>query len=267
MELDLDRLLVDTHLSLDRLAAITDIFIDRLRDDDWDEIPRSAAIDRVALMLTHHPQLSIELATNIFPFYPALVLTHPSFTEWLASEPDLLDRLFWLDPQIFFYRDNLPDFFLQWAIVHDRSIVRAGVAESDRISPLALDLLASDPEESVIKAVANNPLTLTATLDRLAAHSAKEVRARVAIHPHTSVSTLVKLAADTNKIVRSRVAENTRTPGDTLLKLALDPTHGVRRFVAANPHTPITALAQLAGDIDPRSPSACAANPQISTDL
>lgn len=124
---------------------------------------------------------------------------------------------------------------------------RPAVAAATKASDL-LETLATDADDKVREAVADNPKTPVKSLETLATDPISSVRMAVASNAHTPVAHLEKLATDSVNYVRWGVANNEYAPPATLKSLTKDPDSHVSRQAKSNPNTPKTGFfARLIG--------------------
>jgi 3-methyladenine DNA glycosylase AlkC len=139
--------------------------------------------------------------------------------------------------------------------------VRRAVAENPITPLLSLEALAKDPEDSVRQAVAGNPSASARVLNVVAMHSDWGFRCHLVEGPGTRAEVLKALAKDSEKLVRRRVAENPSVPAKVFEALAKDSEELVRVAVAKNPSTPVKVLEALAQDSEGWVRVAVANNP------
>ena len=114
---------------------------------------------------------------------------------------------------------------------------RPAVAAATKASDL-LETLATDADDKVREAVADNPKTPAKSLETLAGDPVSSVRMAVASNANTPVANLEKLATDSVNYVRWGVANNEYAPPATLKSLTKDPDSHVSRQAKSNPNTP-----------------------------
>jgi hypothetical protein len=134
--------------------------------------------------------------------------------------------------------------------------VRRALARDPRTPPALLRILAKDHEESVQRAVVERTSVPPVALQTLGANPNSSIRWNVAGHAMAPATILEALARDPEVQVREAVAGNPATPPAILERLSTDPQERVRERVAENPHVPETLLARYA--LDPRDPAAIA---------
>ncbi|HKS42506.1 MAG TPA: hypothetical protein VJX74_17970 [Blastocatellia bacterium] len=124
---------------------------------------------------------------------------------------------------------------------------RPAVAAATKAADL-LETLATDADDKVREAVADNPKTPVKSLEMLAGDAVSSVRMAVASNSNTPADHLERLAADSVNYVRWGVANNEYTPPATLKSLTKDTDSHVSRQAKSNPNTPKTGFfARLIG--------------------
>ena len=124
---------------------------------------------------------------------------------------------------------------------------RPAIAAATKAADL-LETLATDADDKVREAVADNPKTPVTSLETLATDPVASVRMAVASNPHTPAARLEKLATDSVNYVRWGVANNEYAPPAILKSLTKDPDSHVSRQAKSNPNTPKTGFfARLIG--------------------
>ncbi|MGA9767677.1 MAG: hypothetical protein WBV94_01455 [Blastocatellia bacterium] len=124
---------------------------------------------------------------------------------------------------------------------------RPAIAAATKASDL-LETLATDMDEKVREAVADNPKTPVKSLESLARDAVSSVRMAVASNSNTPAVHLEILAADSVNYVRWGVANNEYAPPAVLKSLTKDPDSHVSRQAKNNPNTPKTGFfARLIG--------------------
>jgi hypothetical protein len=174
-------------------------------------------------VVAQNPNTPTETLLQLFRDFPHQVLQNPIIDLLILEDPNFLYELYQVNVGIF-DRDNLPSFFLKWAIKHPDDKIRIAVARSKKTPQYFLEQLANDNKVNV--------------------------RCCVAINSNTPIHTLEKFIQDSNEIVRLGVSENTCAPKFILEQLAKDPEYIVRLTVAKNPQTPQSALHRLLDDKD-----------------
>jgi hypothetical protein len=114
---------------------------------------------------------------------------------------------------------------------------RPAVAAATKAADL-LETLATDADDKVREAVADNPKTSVKSLEMLADDAVSSVRMAVASNSNTPADHLERLATDSVNYVRWGVANNEYTPPATLKSLTKDPDSHVSRQAKSNPNTP-----------------------------
>lgn len=208
--------------------------------------------NRVIKAVAQNPNTPPHILEELFGYYPVEVLNNPAIQLLLLETPNFLDKIVSVENDncdLFFEFDNLPDFFINWAISHPNKLIRFYVAKSSKTTLRYLGVLAEDKDESIRLAVASNPVTTSSLskiiLEQLALSSDFAIRCCVAKEAK-NLYILNKLALDQHVHVRCKVAENQFIPPTALEFLSEDTDNNVLRLVAENHNTPNYVLEILA---------------------
>ncbi|WP_406076262.1 hypothetical protein [Streptomyces virginiae] len=157
---------------------------------------------------------------------------------------------------------------LAWArflATHPDPQIRWKLASCPGLPQDAVDLLAADPDEEVVKELAlwtDSPVTA-----RLALHPDPEVRIAAAANPSTPLEAVIVLAADPELTLKWTLSERTDLPQALYARLAADPHAGVRATYASNPGIGQELIRVLAADPELQVRRAVAEHPRIPLDL
>ncbi len=182
---------------------------------------------------------------------------------WFSKDHDLLQMM----PILTFFRCDLAkdvstsDDMLHHLARDANFFVRVSVAQSSKISPGLLRILAADEFAQIREIVSIHPLTPIDVLEILATDLAWQVRLGVKQNPSlsnedfvisidaretpkdnqtnlgTSLEWLIQRAKHIEWTVRARVARDRNTPAELLTQLAFDQEPRVKKDVAANANT------------------------------
>jgi hypothetical protein len=141
---------------------------------------------------------------------------------------------------------------------------RHNFAQSLNLPIEILERLASDSNETVRTAVADNPNTPKESLERLAKDGDEFVRRSVASNPNTPKEVLRSFAKDGEVMVIAAMAENPNVPPDLLDSFASNPSETVRGAIAANFLAPPEILEIFLDDKSDYVRAQLARNPNIS---
>lgn len=110
--------------------------------------------------IAQHPNTPSEILIKLFPKFPVQVLTNSSLNLIILKKPSFLEQLYDSFPNCFYQRDiDLPTYFVEWAINHQRKDIRAKVASSYKIpNPVLKNLVNDDSCEVINSLFLNNSI-------------------------------------------------------------------------------------------------------------
>lgn len=201
-------------------------------------------------VLAADPDDDVRRAVAHHPRFPLDVLAQLTATTRLG--PELLPRIASASPE---------ELAEAAGSAHGR--VRMLVAQRHDLPPQLRDALASDPDASVVKAVAPHPGLSEEQLRAMVALHGVQVLARVAANRDASAELLAELARHEPPVRRAlrEIASHPNATAEALLRCLADERARVR--AAAHPALPAGVLVELLADEDPRVVQAAAGNPSL----
>jgi hypothetical protein len=198
--------------------------------------------------IAKNPNTPPDILIRLFWNFPIEVLNNPVLKFLLLENPNLLYEFFQVNPKIF-SKQNLPNFFIEWAIIHpDTNIRSAFIVDSPYICQECLEEFSNDSSSFIRSLIAEKEKTPTHILLKLAEDKYAEVRVAVAKNSNSSANALELLANDKIHRIRELVAGHKNTSIYILEKLANNKYEDVRLAVAKNPNTPKYLQEKLAND-------------------
>ncbi len=149
--------------------------------------------ESVCIAIAKNPNTPPDVLLELFYDFPTHVLNNPILEFLILENPNFFAELYEANNKVFSYED-IPLFFIQWAINQPDEYIGLAVASSENIPEFILELLAKDKSTEIRRLIALNPKIPNHILDKLAIDKDIYVRGNIAYNPNTKEQTLKLLS-------------------------------------------------------------------------